>query len=754
VTHTGTVDTQEQRARFVPAGLAVAAAALALGLQSPPAPQRGPLPARAFSSARAMDHVRIIAARPKPPGSAAHAEARDYIRGQLTALGLSTEVQEEVMLRRDRRPPYRLTRVENVLGRLRGTASSGAVLLCAHYDTVATSPGAGDDGAGVAILLETARALTAGPALRNDVVFLFDDVEETGLLGARAFVERHPWAKDVRIAINFDARGTSGPVLMFETGPGNGAVVGGLAAAAPHPRASSLFDAIYRTLPNTTSFSVFKEAGIAGLNFANIEGAVRYHTMADTFQALDEATLQHGGEQALSLARHFGGLPLPLPEGSSDVYFDVAGARLVRYPEAWTPFLVALGGAAFLSLLLHGITTGALSLRGTLRGLIALLAAAVSSGAVAAGVVRAVGAGRRLAGHESGLFEAALAAAAIGVCAAIFNGLARRLSTQDLWMGCLAGWLALLVAAGFLAPGGAYVAGVPLACGIVGAALATSGRARTSPALFLLGCVLAGLPGLLVVVPVLHHVFVALPPVRLPLVAAMAALLVGTLAPALRLAAGARPWALAVAASVVSAALLGAAVLGGGFAVVRPEANRLAYLLNGDTGDARWANADAAVSDWSGRPAGVHAGAPDLGPAQPGRLPLPELAVLEDRRTAEGRTIRMRVVPGPGAAELWLQAEPDQAPLRVTVDGIDVPVRGGQRSDGSPIPWGVRYAAVPQRGFEVAMELAPAAALGLRVVAVRHSLPADLERRPDRPGVTASRPALGDMSLAIRTARF
>ena len=50
----------------------------------------------------------------------------------------------------------------------------------AHYDSVPFGPGAADDGAGVVTLLETARALKAGPPLKNDVIFLFTDGEEAG----------------------------------------------------------------------------------------------------------------------------------------------------------------------------------------------------------------------------------------------------------------------------------------------------------------------------------------------------------------------------------------------------------------------------------------------------------------------------------------------------------------------------------------------------------------------------------------------
>jgi Zn-dependent M28 family amino/carboxypeptidase len=49
--------------------------------------------------------------------------------------------------------------VANVIATRPGTASTGTVVLTAHYDTVVGSPGGGDDGIGIGVLLETARAL-------------------------------------------------------------------------------------------------------------------------------------------------------------------------------------------------------------------------------------------------------------------------------------------------------------------------------------------------------------------------------------------------------------------------------------------------------------------------------------------------------------------------------------------------------------------------------------------------------------------
>src|SRR5512139_4035881 len=110
-----------------------------------------------FSAERAMAHLPTIASEPHPAGSKAQAKVRDYIFSQLSALGLEVEIQ-----------PF--ASGENVVARLRGSNSTGAIVILAHYDSTPVGPGAADNGAGVAALLEVLRALVTGPLPRNDVI--------------------------------------------------------------------------------------------------------------------------------------------------------------------------------------------------------------------------------------------------------------------------------------------------------------------------------------------------------------------------------------------------------------------------------------------------------------------------------------------------------------------------------------------------------------------------------------------------------
>src|SRR5262249_40194558 len=162
------------------------------------------------------EHVQRIGSQVHVAGSDAAAGVRDYLQTTLTGLGLQTEIQDAVGAE-DALGGYQMAHVHNVVALLPGTASTGRAFMMAHYDSVQVSDGANDDGAGVSALLETARALTAGPKPRNDIVFVFTEAEEACLCGAEAFMSQHRYAADGGVVLNFEARGSSGPVVMFET---------------------------------------------------------------------------------------------------------------------------------------------------------------------------------------------------------------------------------------------------------------------------------------------------------------------------------------------------------------------------------------------------------------------------------------------------------------------------------------------------------------------------------------------------------
>ena len=140
--------------------------------QMPPRAMPANAPADVFSAARAMRHVEVIARNPHPLGSAAEEPVRAYIIAELKAMGFEPEIQQP----RDARAlgPESESRwskrdVRNIVARWRGSGPAGkkALLLSAHYDSDRFVPGAGDDASGVAAILESLRAMKAGPGPRN-----------------------------------------------------------------------------------------------------------------------------------------------------------------------------------------------------------------------------------------------------------------------------------------------------------------------------------------------------------------------------------------------------------------------------------------------------------------------------------------------------------------------------------------------------------------------------------------------------------
>src|SRR5215216_2479848 len=211
MTNTGDAD-RSPRSRL--AGVAGIAALLVIAIDSvmdmaPTGPAGPDAPADAFSATRAMTHISAIADEPRPVGSAQHGESRTYLIDELASLGWRTEVQESVgMFDFGGDGTQSVAGVANVIATKPGSAATGTVLLSAHYDTVAGSPGAADDGIGVGVLLETARALNTAGTVRNDVAILLTDAEEASALhGAEAFVRERAKALGPTVVLNHDARG-------------------------------------------------------------------------------------------------------------------------------------------------------------------------------------------------------------------------------------------------------------------------------------------------------------------------------------------------------------------------------------------------------------------------------------------------------------------------------------------------------------------------------------------------------------------
>jgi hypothetical protein len=270
-------------------------------------------------------------------------------------------------------------RVRNVIARV-GPPAGKAVLLNAHYDSVPVGPGASDDGMGVATLLEVGSLLRDRP-LQRPVILLFNEGEELGLVGARAFLA-DPLSGNVNSLINLEARGVRGPVNMFETSRPNGAPIAIFARTVTHPVANSLSTDVYRLLPNYTDVNSFAERGWLTLNLAPIGNETRYHSAGDDMAALDPATLQHMGDQTLALTQALANDP-PQASTGDRIFMDLAGRMLITLP-------LALGLVLILALLI-AFAIVALRSGGFARGIGVTVGTLVGSAALAWTALSAIG---------------------------------------------------------------------------------------------------------------------------------------------------------------------------------------------------------------------------------------------------------------------------------------------------------------------------------------------------------------------------
>ncbi len=521
-------------------GTLLLAAILGFAAADTPAPRPASAAADAFAAGRAMADVRVIAAAPHPTGSAENAAVRAYLVKRLEALGFT------VRLRTAPLPPKPRERLRTWGSPVADTAATVSIValrpgrdpaaplvaVMAHYDSVWGSPGAADDAAGVAAALEIARAIPRSAQAR-DLALIITDGEELGLVGAKAFFaegpQGDPLAGRIGALVNMETRGGGGRAAMFETGPGDGALMRLFARSVADPAANSLAVKIYELLPNSTDFTPAKARGIPGVNFAFIGDARLYHSPLATPAALDQGALQHMGGQALDITRALLTAPVLPPRAPDTVFSDVLGEFIIAYP-AWVGWLV-LGAAALFGWLavrgrrLRGRDIG----QGVLDGLAFTIATAV----LAYGANLLSGADHkgnyydRLAALPRLEVQALLAMAAALLLAL---GMARAAERRHAyWLGLFGLVFVMAAAVQALLPAGAPVLAWPL----LAAALALAVGNRLAPAFELALAAMAAIFGLAFAGGFAHFVLLGIGPGMPGVVAVFAPLVLLLIAPLL-----------------------------------------------------------------------------------------------------------------------------------------------------------------------------------------------------------------------------
>ena len=203
---------------------------------------------------------------------------------------------------------------------------SSSILVNAHFDSFVTSPGAADDGVGVAVMLDVVRAFAHDSATKRfPVVFLFNGAEENNQQASHGFITQHPWSKTVRVIINLEAIGTGGRELVFQC---NSDWVASLYTKhVPYPSISVLAHEFFKHVlwrvayTDWATFIEYGRPGIVGIDSAYTDNGYVYHTPSDVEKYIPDKTIQHTGVNLLSMLKS-----LQLPRKKEEKVVD--GARL------------------------------------------------------------------------------------------------------------------------------------------------------------------------------------------------------------------------------------------------------------------------------------------------------------------------------------------------------------------------------------------------------------------------------------------
>lgn len=675
--------------RFLPAATLLALGALAwLAIRpalAPPAPASAP-PA-SFSAARAMRHVTVLARTPRPLASAANAAARAYLLAQLQALGLSPQVQSATVQHNQTdslaNVHVTLAQVHNIVVRKAGSAPDHArrpaLLLAAHYDSLATSTGAADGGASAAALVETLRALQAAKPLAQDIIVLFADAGHQHGMGAHAFIEQHPWARQVGMVLTFDNAGSRGPLVLYDSAGADGAAIDGWAAHAPHARGSSLMRAIYPWMPHALAPDPLARLHVPLLRFANVEGYTGPRGSADTLDRFEPAMLQHEGDTMLALARHFAGSGMQAGT-PGQVYFTLPYAGVVHYSHSAIWPFTRLGCLLLFGVACLGIQRSSIDAIALLQGAFgfALIACAMAAGAWVAWQWLPLhdGYAPLWQGFSEREWWYQLACAA--GCSAAFITMQRRLQrgigATAAALGALLCMALGLLAASCILPGASYALVWPML-----AALTTLGALywrrvqRWRPPLLVAGSV----PALILLTPAIRETFAIMSMARMNVSLLLLALLLG--GAIMLLAALARRYVVRTLA-LTGLACMAVASSATPFGSKLPEPNPLVYYKDMATWRAYWLMPPTPLDAWTGK-VFANATAPHVftevfghgseplwyAPAPKTALSFPHIAVLKDedapRRHVEFTLQSLNRAPD---IEVWIERA---RPIRTSVDG-------------------------------------------------------------------------------------
>lgn len=716
-------------------------------LEQPPDALPADAPAMAFSAERAMVIVRQLAQKPHRAGTTANDEVRTKLLGMLQSQGLDVVTDESTVTRGST-----VANPRNIFARLPGTnslAASGtsglsgiqgfvakprAFLLIAHYDSVPYGPGAADDLSGVAAMLETLRAIKAGPPLTNDLILAFTDGEECGLLGAKGFAG-HRWAKDVGCMLNFEARGVCGPTYLFEVGEPKSWLIPEIARSKAPVRTSSLMFEVYRRLPFTTDFHMLRDR-IPGMNIAFIGRFPLYHSANDGPEQLDLRSLQHHGDYALAFTRHFGSIALDGECSKAPLtFFSIFGAHLFWYTKSSSLVLSMVILLLLIFLLRCNRNRCEPHREMAVRGITAW-AKLLLVGAIVAGCV--LGLGWLLRGPFM-LYRniSFILAGCFFMAAAVlqwYAGIRRRLLLRHLMMGAYIFWAGGMLIQTLFMPEGAFIWQWPLFASLSGCFIAMiCGRLirsrYTSPAVFMA----VSIPVLTFGVPLLSGFAEAVSVFILPFLAVCGILGCGLILPLIDRPVRVLKRPLTVCFLVAGVVLFTRGIVLSSPSDTTPGMSHLLYHLDADTNEALWCSVEDDPETWTRQfvtSASLSRSLTEIsdhllwqGPAPTVAMPAPLAEFVSQSIGSDStRILRIRLSSPRGAVRMRIHGVSNVPTLSAAMNGIPLDIGGKD--------WKLDYSILPKESVELTLTIQSNATQTLVLRDVSYGFPVQVSPRP------------------------
>ncbi len=640
-----------------------------------------------FSTQRALVHLKEISKEKHYLGSEAHSEVRHYILKELQDLGLETETQESYAIDSG----GELSKPVNILAKLEGSGKGKALLLLTHYDSEPhSSYGGSDAGSGVVTILEGLRAyLHKNKTPKNDIIVLISDSEEVGLNGADIFVNQHPWAKNVGMVLNFEARGSGGPsIMLVETNKGNANVIKAFAnSGVKFPFGSSLFYSIYKMLPNDTDLTRFREDGdIEGLNFAFIDDHFDYHTALDTYERLDRKSLEHQGSYLMPLLNYFGEADLSALKSIDDlVYVNMPVFNMVTYPFSWIWPMFILAALAFILMLGYGFKRRVVELKPIGRGFVAFFGALIACALIGIYGWKLIYAiypeyGEMLQGftYNGHLYILAFICLSLAICFLIYSKVFKPENGASLMVAPLFFWLVVCGGVSFALKGASFFI-IPVYFGLISFFVLLK---RRKPKLIRL--TLLAFPALIMFSPLMWLFPIGLGLKMLVASTTLVVLVFGLLVSVFHVFKHKKRWSYIF--FFLGLCFLVSAHFKSDFTRERPKPNSLVYILDTDSGTASWGSYDYMLDDWTAHFFDGNTSANDTtvfiskysswlqhqSKADVVDIPEPIVEISNDTIIGEERSVEICITPQRNVQRIEVFVDPSYQFQSMKVNGLDI----------------------------------------------------------------------------------